>query len=115
MPAKLDIDAKKVADLYRQGLSAKKIGWMLDCSKGPVLRILHELGTKLRGRRVDVDVKRMAELYEQGFTSREIALMLSCSKNTVLHARSKRRFSELIGSSLARKREILEKVARFYS
>lgn len=32
-----------------------------------------------------------------------------------VHARSKRRFSEIIGSSLARKREALEKIARFYS
>lgn len=84
MPAKLDIDVKRVAELYRQRFSSRKIGRMFGCSKGPVLRVLHELGMKLREKRIDVNVKRMNELYEQGFTSREVAQALSCSKNTVL-------------------------------
>jgi len=32
-----------------------------------------------------------------------------------VHTQSRRRFAELVGSSLARKREALEKIARFYS
>lgn len=84
MPARLDIDARRVAELYEQGFSAQRIGRMLGCSKGPVLGRLHELGIRLRKRRIDVDVKRMVELYEQGFTSWEIARGLNCSKNTVL-------------------------------
>jgi intein-encoded DNA endonuclease-like protein len=84
MPARLDIDARKVAELYEQGFSTPRIGRMFGCSKVPVVRRLRELGIELRGKRICVDVERMAELYEQGFTSRETAQALSCSKSTVL-------------------------------
>ena len=84
MPARLDIDARRVVEFYEQRHSAQKIGQMLGCSKPTILQRLRELGIKPRGRRIDVDVKRMVELYEQGFTSREIGRMLNCSKNTVL-------------------------------
>ena len=84
MPARLNIDARLVAELYEQGFSTPKIGRMLGYSKNPVVRRLHELGIRLRGKRIDVDVKRMSELYEQGFTSRKIARALGCSKTTVL-------------------------------
>lgn len=84
MPVRFNINARRVAELYKQGFSTRRIGRMLDCSKGPVLRRLHELGIKPRGRQIDVDVERMAELYERGFTSWEIAPIINCSKNTVL-------------------------------
>lgn len=84
MPTRLDINARRVAELYRQGFSARRIGRMLGHSKSPVLKRLHELGIKLRGRQVDIDVKRMFKLYERGFTSWEIAQMLNCPKTTVL-------------------------------
>jgi hypothetical protein len=84
MPARLDIDARRVIELYERGFSAQRIGRMLGCSKGPVLKRLHELGITPKGRRINVDVKRMIELYEGGSTSREIASVLNCSKNTVL-------------------------------
>jgi len=87
MPGRLDIDVRRVAELYKQGFSTRRIGRMLGYSKSPVLRRLHELGIKLRGRRVDVDVEKIVKLYERGFSSREIARALNCPKTTVLRSR----------------------------
>lgn len=84
MPPRLDIDAKRVVELYRGGFSTRRIGRMLGCSKVPVLRRLHEPGIKLRGKRINVDVERMIKLYKRGFTSWDVARAINCSKNTVL-------------------------------
>lgn len=49
MKLKNDIDANRITELYKQGFSTRRIGWMLNCSKSLVSKKLHELGIKLRG------------------------------------------------------------------
>ena len=79
-------DCRKIVQLYREGISAVKIGKMFGCSKNPITKILHENGieldTVLRAIPKD-DYYKVIDMYNSGLTQREIANIYGCSANVV--------------------------------
>lgn len=64
-------DCRKIVQLYREGISAVKIGKMFGCSKNPITKILHENGieldTVLRAIPKD-DYYKVIDMYNSGLT-----------------------------------------------
>lgn len=79
-------EQQKIVNLYKQGVSAVKIGEMFKCSKSPITKVLHlngiELDTHLR-KISKSDYQKIIDMYNYGMTQQEIADVYGCSKNAV--------------------------------
>lgn len=98
---RLNIDIKRLVELYEEGFSTRQIAQMLNLSQPTVLKRLHESGVKLR-KGIDIPDEKFAELYKRGLSLQEIAKIFNCSSSTVLE-RLRKHGTKLRPKSRARK------------
>jgi len=77
-------DVSKMTELYRQGLSSKKISAFLGCSDATVVNYLNRSGLPLRSPgRPKVSVESIKQLRSIGFSYEQIASVVGCHSTTV--------------------------------
>ena len=81
-------DRKKIIDLYKSGLTSKKIAEIIGCVEGTVYNTLHKRGVTMRfsspAKLSEETYRQIATLYEAGQSSQEIADVFGCSANRIL-------------------------------
>lgn len=81
-----DDERKAIVDMYKNGMSAVKIGEVYGCSRKPIKRILHECGIELDNvlRKIPKDeYQNVIDLYNSGKTQEEVAKIYGCNKQAV--------------------------------
>ncbi len=89
MGKSLNLDDSKISSLYRQKLSAKRIGKELGCSDRTILDHLKALGIPARSsgdyhRKFFVDPIMLLQLYHNGLRTSELAAKFGMNRSTVL-------------------------------
>lgn len=81
-----DCTKQTIVDMYKNGMSAVKIGQIYGCSRNPIKKVLNEYGIKLDNvlRKIPKEeYQNVIELYNSGMTQEEVAHIYGCQKHIV--------------------------------
>jgi intein-encoded DNA endonuclease-like protein len=81
-----DIEKQTIVDMYKSGMSAVKIGQIYECSRKPIVRVLHEYGIELDNvlRKIPkTEYQNIINLYNSGKTQKEIASIYGCQEHII--------------------------------
>jgi intein-encoded DNA endonuclease-like protein len=81
-----DEECEEIVSLYRQGVSAVKIGKIFGCSKSPITRVLNNNGIQLNNvlRKIpESEYQNVVNFYNDGYTQEEVAKIYGCAKHVV--------------------------------
>lgn len=90
---RMEAKYEEAVELYKSGLSARKIATRIGIHEATVLRYLHKFGVKLRpgGAQPSFDYGAALALYRNGKTVHEIAVSLGVADMTVWRALQKKK------------------------
>lgn len=78
----LDNNYDEIKELYLSGFSSNKIAGLYCVDKASIIKILRQLGVKIRSNNLDINKQEFEELvndYQTGYSLRELAKRYNCS------------------------------------
>lgn len=101
----LDDKYEEIQELYLSGFSTNKIATLYSVDKASIVKILKQLGVKIRSNKLNINHQEFLELvqdYESGFSLKELAKRYDCSDTGLKEYMIKR------GIDIKKKYSILE-------
>ena len=78
----LDNKYDEIKELYLSGFSSNKVASLINVDKSTIVKILKQLGVKIRNNKLNINNQEFKELvqdYQNGFSLRELAKRYDCS------------------------------------
>ena len=114
----LDDKYEEIKELYLSGFSSNKIATLYQVDKASIVKILKQLGIKLRSNKLNINNKEFQELvkdYQTGYSLKELAKRYDCSPTGLKGFLLKRGVDLKIKYSILNDQQGQEKLIKYYT